>query len=104
MRAHRETYSKYDLGDEGEGEDNDGPWPGKRSSTMALQRRAQASLDENGDAHQIADGGVGGGGGALPHLDQIQGHLVVTTCPACGPTSVVRRRPRARCSAPRHMR
>jgi outer membrane protein OmpA-like peptidoglycan-associated protein len=74
MRDHHKTFGEYDRGEDGEGEASDAPWPGKRSSTMALQRRADAasSADEDGDAHEIAEGGVGGGGSALPYFDQIQ--------------------------------
>jgi outer membrane protein OmpA-like peptidoglycan-associated protein len=72
MREHRENYDQNVVGDEAEGERNDAPWPGKRSSTMFLQRRAAAASAEDGDAHEIAESGVAGGGGRLPHMDRIQ--------------------------------
>jgi hypothetical protein len=49
--------------------------PGKRTLTETLQRRAAGAASEGGDSpadvHAIADRGVSGGGGGLPHADRI---------------------------------
>ena len=44
----------------------------RKMRQRALQRRAGAGGAESGDLHAIAQSGVAGGGGALPHADRIQ--------------------------------